>query len=225
MSSLGLVQPRATAAQQERSADEGHAREDQVHVERPAPGQVLGQRTAEQQADRAAGGGDGAVDAERLAALLRLGERRGQQRQRRRDQDRAERALAGPGDDQHGEVDRGAADGRDAGEAEQPGQERHLPAEQVGQPPAEQQQAAEGQGVGGHHPLPVHRGEMQRVLRGRQRDVHHRDVEDDHELREADDAEDEPPPPLRGSAGAAAVPAGGVDIRHELHQSGGVFSA
>ena len=42
-----------------------------------------------------------AVDAERLAALLRVAERGGQQRQRGRRQQRAEHALAGAGGDQH----------------------------------------------------------------------------------------------------------------------------
>jgi hypothetical protein len=54
-----------------------------------------------------------------------------------------------------------------------PGQEGHLAAEQIGQPTAEQQQAAERQGVGGDHPLPVRDGEVQCALRRRQRDVHH----------------------------------------------------
>ena len=85
----------------------------------------------------------------------------------------------------------------DAGEAGQPGQERHLAAEQVGQPAAEQQQAAERQGVGGDHPLPVHGREVQRPLRRRQRDVHHREVQDHHELRQADHAQDQPAPPSR----------------------------
>jgi hypothetical protein len=124
--------------QQQRSAGEGHHGEDQVHVQRPPPGQVLGQRTAEQQADRAAGPGDRLVEGKR-AAVLRLGECGGQQRQRRRDQQRGERALAGPRRHEHGEVDRSAADGRDAGEAGQAGQERDLAAQQVGQPAAEQQ--------------------------------------------------------------------------------------
>ena len=201
---LGL---RRLPLEQERSADEREAREDEVDIQRPAPGQVLGQRAAEQQAHGAACRGDRPVDTERLAALLRLGERGRQQRQRRRHQDRGESALAGACGDQHGEVDRGTADGRDAREAEQPDQERHLPANQVGQPPAEQQQAAERQGVGRDDPLPVHRAEVQRVLRGRQRDVHHRDVKDHHELRKADHAEDEPAPPV-----LRAGPAGGVDI-------------
>ena len=34
---------------------EGHPGEDQVHVQRPPPGQVLGEQAAEQQAHRAAG--------------------------------------------------------------------------------------------------------------------------------------------------------------------------
>ena len=41
---------------------------------------------------------------------------------------------------------------------------------------AQQQQSAEGQRVGGHHPLPVRIGEPQVMLGRRQRDVHHRGV-------------------------------------------------
>ena len=198
------------ALQQQRSPRKGHRGEDQVHVQRPPPGQVLGQRAAQQQAHRAAGPGDRPVDGERPAAVLRPGERGGQQRQRRRHQQRGERALAGPRGDQHGEVDRGAADGRDAGEPGQAGQERDLAAQQVGQPAAEQQQAAERQRVGGDHPLPVHGSEAQRPLRGRQRDVHHRQVQHHHQLRQADHAQDEPPPPVPGAVG-------GRGTRHEIH--------
>jgi hypothetical protein len=64
------------------------------------------------------------------------------------------------------------------------GQERHLAAEQVGEAVAEQQQAAERQRVRGDHLLPVGGGEMQRLLRRRQRDVHDRDTEDHHRLGE-----------------------------------------
>ena len=203
------LHPGRLPLQQQRSPGERHPGEDQVHIQRPPPGQVLGQRAAEQQADRAAGPGDRPVDGERLAAVLRPGERGGQQRQRRRHQQRRERALAGPRGHQHGEVDRRAADGRHPGEAGQAGQERDLPAQQVGQPAAGQQQAAERQGVGGDHPLPVHRGETQRPLRGRQRDVHHRQVQDHHQLRQADHAQDEPAPvPGTGD---------GRGIRHEIH--------
>ena len=193
------------AGQQQRSAGERHRGEDQVHVQRPPPGQVLGQRAAQQQPDRAAGPGDRPVDAERLAAVLLAGERGGQQRQRRRHQQRRERALAGPRGDQHGEVDRGAADGRHDGEPGQPDQEGDLPAQQVGQPAAEQQQAAERQRVGGDHPLPVHGAETQRPLRGRQRDVHDRQVQHHHQLRQADHAQDQPPPPVPAAAGSRGL--------------------
>ena len=57
-------------------------------------------------------------------------------------------------------------------------------------PAAEQQQAAERERVGGDDPLAVAVGEVQRLLRGRQRDVHDRRVEDDHQLRDAEDGED-----------------------------------
>ena len=157
---LALEQP-------QRAAGDRGAGEDQVDVQAPAPRQVLGQRPAEQQPDRAARARDGAVDAERLAALLRVAERRGQQGQRRRRQHRGEHALAGAGGDQHREVDRGAADRRGDGEAGQAGEEHDLAADKVGQPAAEQQQAAERQRVRRHDPLPVHVAEAQRMLRRR----------------------------------------------------------
>jgi hypothetical protein len=189
------------AAQQQRPAGEGHPGEEQVHIQRPPPGQVLGQGAAEQQPDCAAGPDDRPVDAERLVAVLRLGEGGGQQRQPRRHQQRSERALKGPRGDQHGEVDRGAANGRDPGEAGQPGQERDLPAQQVRQLAAEQQQAAERQRVRGDHPLPVHGVEAQRALRRRQRDVQHRQVQYHHQLCQADHPQQHPAPSVLAATG------------------------
>ena len=61
-----------------------------------------------------------------------------------------------------------------------PVKERHLLAQQVGQPPGRAAAGSERQGVRGEHPLPVHGSEMQSTLRRRQRDVHHRDIEDHH---------------------------------------------
>ena len=57
--------------QQAERGDGGRQREQQVHVQAPAPGQDLGEDAAEQQADGRAGAGDRAEDAERLAALDR----------------------------------------------------------------------------------------------------------------------------------------------------------
>jgi hypothetical protein len=65
----GQVQPGPGAGtlvlEQQQRSDRREAGEDQVHVQAPAPGQVLGQDAAEHQADRAPGADDRAVDAER----------------------------------------------------------------------------------------------------------------------------------------------------------------
>jgi hypothetical protein len=76
-------------------------------------------------------------------------------------------------------------------EAEEGGAgEEHAPApEQVGEPPAEQQKAAKGDRVRVHDPLQPGRAEVQPIANRRQRDVHDRDVEDHHELREAEQHE------------------------------------
>ena len=95
---------RGVAGQQDCRARSGQAGEEQVHVQAPPPGQVLGQHAAQQQPHRAARPGDSAVHAERPAALGRIAERHGQQRQRRRREQGAERALAGPRRHQHAEV-------------------------------------------------------------------------------------------------------------------------
>jgi hypothetical protein len=158
---------------------------------------------------------DRAVDSERLAALLRIAERGGQQAERGRRQQRAERALQRAGADEHGEGLGGAAGRGGGGEAEQAGDQRALAAEQVAELAAEQQQAAERQRVAGDDPLARVVGEAQVVLRGRQRDVHDRRVEHDHQLRHAEDREDPP----------AAVGLGVVGRHARLPgRSGGVAS-
>jgi hypothetical protein len=96
---------------------------------------VLGEHAAEQQADRAAAAGDRAEDAERLAALGRVGERRGQQRQRRGREQRAERALQRRGRRRARRSSGGAAERRGDGEAEQAADERPLAAEEVAERP------------------------------------------------------------------------------------------
>ena len=83
-----------------------------------------------------------------------------------------------------------AAEQAGRGEQAEADQEDAPAPEQVGQPAAEQEQAAEGQGVGGHHPLEAGGAEVEVVLDGGQGDVHDRHVEDDHELGQADHDED-----------------------------------
>jgi hypothetical protein len=93
--------------------------------------------------------------------------------------------------------DRAGGRDREPGDTDE---EQLLAPEEVREPAAQQQQTAEGQRVPGHHPLPSVGGEPQVVLGGRQRDVHDRGVQDDHQLREAQYGERQPPTPARASA-------------------------
>ena len=94
-------------------------------------------------------------------------------------------ALQRAGAEQHRLVGGGAAQRGGRGEADQADDEGALAAPQVGDPAAEQQQTAEGEGVGGDDPLPVAVGDAQVLLGGGQRDVHDGRVEDDHQLGDA----------------------------------------
>ena len=80
--------------------------------------------------------------------------------------------------------------------SDQAGHEEPPAAEQVGQPAAEQEHAAEEDRVGGDHPLQALLAEVQVVLDRRQRDVHDRDIEHDHELGGDDHREGEPAAPV-----------------------------
>ena len=120
-----------------------------------------GEHAAEQDPDRPSAPGDGAVGAERLRPLLRVVlEGDGQDGQGGRRHQRGERALQGAGREEHGLVDGQAAQSGRAGEAQQADDEHPLAAGEVGDPAAEQQEAPEGEGVGGDDPLAVGRGDV-----------------------------------------------------------------
>jgi hypothetical protein len=122
----------------------------------------------------------------------------------------AANALDRPGRDQDREVWGGAARRGRGREAHQPGEERPLPAERVREPAAEQQQAAERQRVGGDDPLPLRVGDVQRALRGRQRDVDDRGVERHHQLGQRDERERQPAPGI--CRARVPVHAGSIDV-------------
>jgi hypothetical protein len=68
---------------------------------------------------------------------------------------------------------------------------RRRPTE-IADAPGQQQQAAEGDEVGVDHPRQLALREAQVVLDRRQRDVHDRGVEDDHEHAHAEHVERQP---------------------------------
>ena len=85
-----------------------------------------------------------------------------------------------------------AAGQRGDAEQREAGQEEPAAAEQVARPPAEQQQAAERERVAVDDPLQAVGGEPEVGLDRGQRDVHDRDVEDDHELGDGEHRQREP---------------------------------
>ena len=174
-------------------ADRDHEHADRdVDEEDPRPAERARQRAAEQHARRAAATRGRAPDAEREVALAALPEGRGQDRERgRREQRRAE-ALHGAEGDQRALRPGEPVQQRADREQRQPGHEQAPPSEQVGEPAAEQQHAAEEDRVGGDHPLQALLREVQVGPDRRQRDVHDRDVEHDHELRRDDHRQREP---------------------------------
>ena len=79
-----------------------------------------------------------------------------------------------------------------SGKSEQADDEGALAPGVVGDPATQQQQAAEGEGVGRDHPLPVGIGDAEVLLCRRQRDVDDRCVQHDHQLRRGEHRERPP---------------------------------
>ena len=123
-------------------ADDGDSGEEQVDVQAPAPGKVLGENAAEDKAHGPSAGRDGPEDAERPAALARVVEGAHQGAQGGRRENGAERALQGACGHEHAERRGSAAERRSEGEPGQADDENPLAAEHVAEPAAEQQQTA-----------------------------------------------------------------------------------
>ena len=103
---------------------------------------------AEQHAEAAAAGRDEPEDAHRLRALGRLGEERHHQRERDRRGDRAAESLHGPRADRASTASSTSPHASDATvKSAIPARNRRRCAEEVAEPPAEQQEAAEREQV------------------------------------------------------------------------------
>ena len=151
------------------------------------PADRLRQRAAGQQADRGARGGHEAVDADRLALLLGLGEHRHDHAEDHGGGQRAADALHEAGADEQLLVRGQAAGQRGRGEEREAGEEDAPTTDQVTEAAGEQQQAAERDQVAVDHPGEGRLREAEVLLDRRQRDVHDRRVEDDHHEAGAED--------------------------------------
>ena len=181
---VAVDQPRG----EQRRAD----RDRQVDEEDPVPVDRVGQHAAGEQADRAAGRGDEAVDPDRLRLLLRLREHRHDHPEDHGRGQRAADALREAGADQHrlalGEPAQQRGD-REDGQADH---EDPPAPDEVAEPTGEQEQAAEADQIGVDDPGEARLREAEIALDRRQRDVDDRHIEDDHEHSDAQHDERRP---------------------------------
>ena len=156
------------------------------------PRQRARQQAAEQHAEAASAGAHEAVDAHRLRPVPGFGEDVHDERQRDGGDHGAAEALQRA----RGNEDRlragDSADQRRRGKERDAGEEQPALAVEVAEPPAEQEEPAVGEHVGVDHPHQRAVGEAEAALDRRQRDVHDRGVEHDHELARAQHVQGEP---------------------------------
>ena len=180
-----------------RLVDEDPRREDaedsdrDVDVEDPAPVDVLGDRAADERAERERHRGYAGPDSDRSPALPRW-ERGGDDRQRRRVHQRCAHTLHDARADQHAGAVREPAEERRRGEDHEPGDEDAPAAEHVGELAAGEEQHSERQGVAVDDPFELGDRDAEIRTNRRQRDVHDRVVQHDHEQAERD-GEQRPP--------------------------------
>jgi hypothetical protein len=190
----------ALGRQQAHREHPGRQPDREVDEEDPVPAEQVGEDAAGEQADRCAGRGDEAVDADRLGPLHRLREQRHHHAQRHRRGHRAADPLDEPGGDQQLLAAGQPAQQRGHREHRQAGHEDPLAAEQIAQPAGQQQQAAEGDQVRVDDPREVGLREAEVALDRVQRHVHDGLVEDDHQHAGAQHRQRQPAGPA-GDAG------------------------
>ena len=156
-----------------------------VEVEDRRPAERLGQRASDERADGDRRAGRRAPQAERRAALAAV-ELLREQGERGREHRRPADPLRAAGEDQERSARGDRAQHRRDREAHEADREDHPAAEQVRERARRQQQRGERQRVRVDDPLHLAEARPELVGDVRQRDVHDRDVEQQHERRRAD---------------------------------------
>jgi len=111
--------------------------------------------------------------------------------------------------DQHSGRDGEAAQERGDGEERQSGHEDAPSAEQITRAPTEQQESAKRERVPADHPFQGTRREAEGLLDGRERYVHDRHVQHNHQVRDAEYGESLPALRIGGHARKLAAQLGG----------------
>lgn len=168
----------------------------------------MGEDAADDEPERGRRAGNRSPQPEGAGAFGPSGEVGRDERERGRRGERRPQPLDGPRPEQPARGRGEPADQRGHAEQRDAGDEDPAAADDVPRPPAEQEQPAEGDGVGVEHPGQALGGEAERVVDLGERDVHDGDVEDQHELAEQQGGEYEAGP-VPGRAGGPRVGRGG----------------
>ena len=172
-----------------------------------------GQHAAEQDADGAAAGHHEAEDAHRLGPVTGSAEQPHDQGQGDRGHGGAGQTLDRTAHDEERRAGRQAADGRGDREGDHTAEEHPAVADQVAEPPGQQQEAAEGEQVGVHDPGERGLREAEVGADGGQGDVHDALVEHDHQVAQAQHVKGQPAA-LRRGRGAVLSLRGGLGGGH-----------
>jgi len=178
-----------------------------VDEEDPVPVQGRREDAAGEEADRGARRRDEREDPDRLGLLVGPREERDDHAE---DDGRGQRpadALDEARGDEHVLALGRAAEQRRQREQCEAAEEDPLAADEVTQAPGQEQQSAERDEVGVHDPGEARLGEAEVLLDRRQRDVHDRLVEDDHQHPRAED--DQRDPAVAVARGVAVGDGGG----------------
>ena len=175
----------------QREGKDDHA-DRQVDQEDPVPVERARQHAAEQRRRAAAAGHHEPEHTHCLRAIDRLREEDHDQRERHCRDDGPAESLNRARCDQHSLRAREPACERRQREDRDPDQEQPAVAEEVAEPTTEQQKAAEREDVGVHDPCERRLREAEIGADRRERDVHDRGVQDDHQIAEAQHVEREP---------------------------------
>ena len=157
------------------------------------PVERVGQNATEKHSDASATGGDEPDHPHRLRAFGRFGEEDHDQRESDGGHHGSADALDRPGADEELLRPRDTAGEGCRGEQGDADEEQPAVAEQVTEPATEQQEASEREQVRVHHPGERSLGEAEVLPDRRQRHVHDRRVQDDHQIPEAQYEQGQPP--------------------------------
>ncbi len=177
------------------AGDDGQDADGDIDEEDRLPGEAEELRVDEQAPeDRPADRGEAGREAEQregLAALMR-GEGHGGDGQHLRGHHRAGKALDDAGDDQHLDRVGHAAQRRGGGEGGDAPEEHAGAPHDVAQPPERQQPEGKGQHIGGHDPLDLVVGGVERLAHGGERHIDDGHVDEVHEIGDQQDHQSDP---------------------------------